>query len=234
MFILACFICVLGKVVLGLWPCLIYFLVDVVIPWSSEPASSMCWTLHITVISSSMFGIWQYISESKKYLQEIFGMVFCFTYWPGHFWVIGVLLQHKCCHRKLILCIDIGSIWCYWLADLRVWNALPVCWSSWCCQLFLPYHNVCGPWWCTVCKFLTCIHIHIHRLYSCFNSITFLVCLMLGKYLMGFLVYIKMTTLMQQMAWHHWANRTFAVIRFNCAGAFTVMRICVGRSESYW
>ena len=161
-------------------------------------------------------------------------MSFCFTYWPGHFWVIGVLLQHKCYHRKLILCIDIGSIWCYWLADLRVWNALPVCWSSWCCQLFLPYHNVCGPWWCTVCKFLTCIHIHIHRLYSCFNSITFLVCLMLGKYLMGFLVYIKMTTLMQQMAWHHWTNRTFAVIRFNCAGAFTVMWICVGRSESYW
>ena len=159
-------------------------------------------------------------------------MVFCFTYWPGHFWVIGVLLQHKCYHRKLIFVIDIGSIWCYWLADLRVWNALPVCWSSWCCQLFLPHHNVCGPWWCTVCKFLTCIHIHIHRLYSCFNSITFWVCLMLEKYLMGFLVYIKMTTLIQQMAWHHWTNRTFAIIRFNCAGAFTVMRICVGRWES--
>ena len=91
--------------------------------------------------------------------------------------------------RSWFLCIDIGSIWGYWLADLRVLNALPVCWSSWCWQLFLPYHNVCGPWWCTVCKFLTCIHIHIHWLYSCFNSTTLLVCLMLGKYRMVFLIY---------------------------------------------
>ena len=189
MFILVCFICVLGKVVLGLWPCLIYFLVDVVIPWSSEPASSMWWTLHITAISSSVFGIRQYICKIKnvcrKYLLRFFAL-------PIGLVTLGLLAF--CCSNFVIigswfLCIDIGSIWCYWFADLRVWNVLPVCWSSWCCSLFLPSHNVCGPWWCTVCKFLTCIHIHIHRLYSCFNSTTFSVCSMLGKYLMVFLIY---------------------------------------------
>ena len=39
------FIQCFGKIVLELQPCLIYFLVDVVRPWFSKPAISVCWTL---------------------------------------------------------------------------------------------------------------------------------------------------------------------------------------------
>ena len=104
-----------------------------------------------------------------------------------------------------------------------------MCWSSWCYWLFSLYHNVCGPWWCTNFKFLACIHIHTDRLYSCFNSITYLACLMLDKCLMVLFMYENDATLMQQMACQYWTNRTFAVTRFNWTDASTVLRICVGR-----
>ena len=45
----------LGKIVLELRPCLIYFLVDVMIPWSSETARSMYF-----------WGIWQYICVNNN------------------------------------------------------------------------------------------------------------------------------------------------------------------------
>ena len=99
MFVLVCFICVLVE----LRFCLIYFLVDVKIPWFSEPANL------------------------------IFVAFVYFTFWPGHFWIGGVLLQYWRYHRELSFVyryrVNFGVIW---LTDLRAWNALPVLWSSLC------------------------------------------------------------------------------------------------------
>ena len=99
MFVLMCFICVLVE----LRFCLIYFLVDVKIPWFSEPANL------------------------------IFVAFVYFTFWPGHFWIGGVLLQYWRYHRELNFVyryrVNFGVIW---LTDLRAWNALPVLWSSLC------------------------------------------------------------------------------------------------------
>ena len=44
----------------------------------------------------------------------------CFTYWPGHLWVGGVLLQHWCYHREMICCVLIlRRFWCCWLGDVK-------------------------------------------------------------------------------------------------------------------